>query len=81
MKCYFYACFGADRLVLDNQLVYSFLEKTVSLVLSIPHLPAVLCVVLRPLGLSQPTLACLLLLTFFRLCLGSHIGETLWCIF
>jgi hypothetical protein len=43
--------FMDDHLVLDNQLVSSFLGKTISPALSIPWLP-VLCLGLRPPELS-----------------------------
>jgi hypothetical protein len=36
--------FRADHLALDKQLVSSSLGKIISLALSIPHLPIVLCV-------------------------------------
>lgn len=44
--------FKADDLLLDNQLVYFSLGKTIFFTLNIPWLPVVLCAGLRSCGLS-----------------------------
>lgn len=48
--------FRADHLVLDNQLIYSSLEKTIPHTLINDQLLLVLCVELRPHGLSSVNL-------------------------
>ena len=60
--------FRADHFVLDNQLV----GKNNSPTLRIPYLPIVVCVGLRPSGISWFTFSCLWL---FSSCLGSHVGD------
>lgn len=44
--------FRAGLFILNNQLVCFYLGKTISLTVSIPQFSAVLCVRLRPKGLS-----------------------------
>lgn len=44
--------FRSDHLALDNQLVWPSLEKNTHLAHSFPQLPKVLCVGLKPHGLS-----------------------------
>lgn len=77
--------FRLEYLLLDNQLVCSSLEKTVSLPRSIPSLPIILCVRLRFLAfpcsevlvLHFLTLfVCLLMSSLFISCLDSHVGDT-----
>lgn len=60
--------FRASHSVLDNQLVWSSLEKSISLTLSIP-------IGLSPQELSPFTLVCLVLF-LFGACLGSHLWHT-----
>lgn len=60
--------FSTDHFKLDNQLV----GKNSSPTLSIPYLPIVVCVGLRPSGRSWFTFACLWL---FSSCLGRHVGD------
>jgi hypothetical protein len=70
--------FRAKHLVLDNQSVCSSLRNAISPVLCIPYMLIVLCVGLRPLGLSSDPLKYLFLLSFLSSYLGNHIGESLW---
>ena len=71
--------FKTDHLVLVDQLVCSSPGKTVSPILSIPQLLAVLCQGLQscePLPPATPSmLAHLLVLSLLRSCLGSYVGE------
>lgn len=69
--------FKDGHLALDNQLVYSFLGKTISLTPNFNQLPTVLYVGLRPRGLS---LASSLMASLFRPCVGGHVlkEETAW---
>lgn len=67
--------FKIDDLMLDNQLVCSFLGKTISLIVSIPWFLLVLCVELGMLEFPQPTLLHLLLFLSIS-CSGCHVGET-----
>lgn len=64
------------KLVVDNQLVCSSIEKNISLSLSIPYLPVILYVGLRP---HQLSLAHFGMSIGFILSsrLGSHIGVNL----
>ena len=68
--------FGSYCFIFDNQLVYSFLEKTVSLILVIPKL-LVVCVVFRPHGLSFVHFG-MAVDVLIRLMLGTHVDEMLW---
>lgn len=67
------------QLVLDKQLVYTYLGKTIPPSLNTPQLPHVLCLRLRFGGLSTFTLACLLVSSFIYSCLDSHVGQIHGC--
>lgn len=67
--------FKIDVLMLNNQLLCSFLGKTISLIVSIPWFLLVLCVELGMLEFPQPTLLHLLLFLFSS-CSGGHVSET-----
>ena len=68
--------FTTEHFVLDNQLVCSSLDKTISPILGIPQLLLDRCKMLNHHELSPTTL--LWVLSFFISCLGSHVGENLW---
>ena len=55
--------FRADLLVFDNQLLYPFLGKTASSLLSILLLPVVLCVEFTPILYTLSIVAIFVLLT------------------
>lgn len=67
--------FNIDRLVLDNQLVYISLEKTLSPTLSILWLPIFLCIMLRPHGLSSIHFN--MSIDVYYPCL-AHLGQSCW---
>lgn len=66
----------SDYLALDDQLVYSYMRKTISPTPSIPYLTVVIYVRLRSPGPSPFTLVYLLVF-LFSLCLDSHVAEIL----
>lgn len=67
--------FKIDHLVLDNQLVYFSLEKTISPTLSILQLPIFLCIMLRPHGLSSIHFG--MSIDVYYPCL-AHVGQSCW---
>lgn len=66
--------FMDDHLKSVKQLVCSFLGKPVSPALSTFQLP----VELRLMGFFMSTLEYVFMLSLFRPCLGSRVGEILW---
>lgn len=79
-----YVCFHG-YLALDRQFVCSFLGKTTSLDLSFAQLPLVLCVRLRPCGLSPVIFMGVVLVWLmlarlygmFLMLLGSQVPDSL----
>lgn len=64
-------------MVLDNQLIYSSLRKTISPVVSIASLSIVLCVGLRPSGLSLNHANMSSVWPLFSKCFGRDITSLL----
>lgn len=58
--------FESDHLLLDNELLCSYLEKSISSTLIFPQLSVALCVGFILCRLSHSTLACLVQLTFWQ---------------
>lgn len=66
-----FSIFRADQFRLGNQLVCSSSGQTIAPTLTIPQLPGVLCVVLRPHNFPLSILAGLLVLSYFSSCVGD----------
>lgn len=69
--------FRADYMVLDNHLVCSPMENTISPTLSIFKMSVVLCMVLRSSRLFLSSLAGLLILSLFSSCLQSCYWDSM----
>ena len=65
------------HLVVDNLLLVSSPEKTISPSLSIPHLSVVLCIRWRPSGIYPIHFAHPLVLSLFSSHCGTQVGENL----
>lgn len=68
------------HLVVDNLLLCSSPEKTISPSLSVPQLSVVICISWRPSGIFHTHFAHPLVLSLFSSCWGSHFGENL-CVY
>lgn len=69
--------FSTDHFVLENQLEYSSLGKTISLILGIPSMPIVLCVKLRHPGLSPIHVSISVVAVLLYTYSGSNVGDSL----
>lgn len=70
--------FTSHHLILDNYFLWSFLWKTVFLILIIFHLPVVLCARLKPLKLIPLYISMSIDVILVEIMLVSHAGETFW---